>query len=310
MKLKVDISEYSIQWQKNKSIFLLATLSLLILMIFLFFFIKYNFYIPISIFTQSLENEVMIDNPDILNKNDEFGVLSKKYNLLYLNLQNQIKHNQALLNENKQFITDMVHQIRTPLTVIMTNTSLIEMKTKEKVSTNISQINSAINMLSNSYEDLSYIISNDTIEYKPIKINLTNFLHHRVDFFEPIAQANGKKINSNIANEINISMNDVELERLIDNNLSNAIKHSYNDTEIEVLLEKNHSEILLKFISKGQKIHNNSKIFNKGYTESYGAKRSLGLGLDMVKMICEKNNITYSVYSEDSNNTFTYTFKV
>ena len=119
-------------------------------MLLLYFFIKYNFYIPITTITQSLENEVRIDDPVLLNKHDEFGVLSNKYNLLYSKLQDQIKHNRLLLNENKLFITDMVHQIRTPLTVIMTNTSLIEMKTKENVSSHIAQINSAINMLSNS----------------------------------------------------------------------------------------------------------------------------------------------------------------
>lgn len=37
-------------------------------------------------------------------------------------------NNENLLAENKQFIADMVHQIRTPLTVIMANTSLLEMK--------------------------------------------------------------------------------------------------------------------------------------------------------------------------------------
>lgn len=235
------------------------------------------------------------------------------YNLLYAKHQEQIKKNELLLNENKQFIADMVHQIRTPLTVIMTNTSLIEMKTKEKVSSKISsyvaQINSAINMLSNSYEDLSYIISNDKIEYKPLEIDLTKFILERVEFFEPIADANGKTIHTDIQSDLHLYMNDIELERLIDNNLSNAIKHSDDKSEIEVLLEKSNSEIILKFISIGEKIYDTSKIFNKGYTETYGAKRSLGLGLNMVKTICEKNHISYSAHSEGNTNTFTYIFK-
>jgi signal transduction histidine kinase len=310
MELEIDISDYITQWQENKNIFLLVSLALLSLMLLLYFFIKYNFYIPITTITRHLENEIIIDDPVLLNKHDEFGVLSNKYNLLYSKLQDQIKHNRLLLNENKQFITDMVHQIRTPLTIIMTNASLIEMKTKEKISSYIAQINSAINMLSNSYEDLSYIISNDTIEYKPMEIDLTDFLDERIDFFETIANANDKTIHSNIANDLSVYMNDIELERLIDNNLSNAIKHSDDKSQIEVLLEKNDSEIILKFISQGQKIYDTSKIFYRGYTETYGAKRSLGLGLNMVSIICEKNNITYSAHSEEGINTFTYVFKV
>jgi PAS domain S-box-containing protein len=229
---------------------------------------------------------------------------------LHIKLQDQIEHNKLLLDENKQFIADMVHQIRTPLSVIMTNTSLLEMNTESKVSSYITQIHSAINMLSNSYEDLSYIITNDTLEYKPIGINLTDFLNERVVFFDVIAHANDKTITTNIENDIEIYMNDTELERLIDNNLSNAIKHSYDKSEIQVVLEKNDSEIMLQFISKGENIKNVSKLFNRNYTESNDAKRSLGLGLHMVKTICEKNCTRYYVDSQDGTNTFTYIFKV
>ena len=163
-------------------------------------------------------------------------------------------------------------------------------------------------MLSNSYEDLNYIISSDTIEYKVIEINLTEFLSERINFFKDIAQANNKTIYTHIADNIRVTMNDTELERVIDNNLANAIKHSYDQSEIEIVLEKSHSEIILKFISKGKGIRDISKIFNKNYTESDHAKRNLGLGLHMVKNICDKNHINYSVHSEDEINIFTYVF--
>ena len=227
---------------------------------------------------------------------------------LYETLQAQVEKNQLLLKENKLFIADMVHQIRTPLSVIMINSSLIEMETKNQVSFYVAQINSAINMLSNSYEDLNYLISSDTIEYKAIEINLTEFIHERIDFFEVISEANDKTIYTNIADDVKVTMNDTELERLIDNNLSNAIKHSYDKSEIEIVLEKNHSEIILKFISKGRGIKDIAKIFDKNYTESYQAKRNLGLGLHMVKNICDKNYINYSIHSKDETNIFTYVF--
>ena len=309
MKLEVDISDYVTQWQENESIFILVSLFLIILMLLLYIFIKYNFYRPITAITQKFEDEVKIDDPELLKKRDEFGTLVDSYNALYTKLQDQIKKNRHLLDENKQFIADMVHQIRTPLSVIMTNSSLIEMKSKEGVSSYTIQINSAINMLSNSYEDLSYVITNDTMEYKPDTINLTNFVYERIDFFDVIADANHKTISTDITPDIEIFMNDIELERLIDNNLSNAIKHSDDKSEIKIILEKIHNEIVLQFISKGKNIKEISKIFDKNYTEAYTAKRSLGLGLNMVKTICEKNNIYYSAVSQDQTNTFTYIFK-
>lgn len=105
-------------------------------------------------------------------------------------------------------------------------------------------------------------------------------------------------------------MNHIELERLIDNNISNAIKHSSEKSEIEIILDKSNSVIMLKFISKGKKISDVSMVFDKNYTENHSAKRSLGLGLSMVKTICEKNSIDYSAHSEENTNTFTYTFNI
>ncbi len=269
-----------------------------------------DLWIEITGFPFKNANDDILGGIGIIKDKTKEYTHKKELESLHKKLQDQIEHNQFLLDENKRFIADMVHQIRTPLSVIMTNSSLVEMKTGNQVSSYITQIHSAINMLSNSYEDLSYIITNDTIEYKHTDINLTDFLNDRIDFFEVIAHANHKSIITNIDNNINVTMNDTELERLIDNNLSNAIKHSFDKSEIEIVLEKNNSEIALQFISKGENIRKVSKVFQKNYTESYGAKRSLGLGLNMVKTICKKNNIHYSAHSKDNTNTFTYIFKV
>ncbi len=254
-------------------------------------------------------NDKVLGGIGIIDDKTKEHMHEEELKSLHLTLQDQVKKNQFLLEENKQFIADMVHQIRTPLSVIMTNASLIEMNSESKISSYITQINSAINMLSNSYEDLSYIISNDTLEYPPIEIHLTHFLKERIHFFEVIAKANDKIIHSTITDNIKIKMNDTELERLIDNNLSNAIKHSKERSPIEVVLKKTDTDIILQFISVGPKIYDTSKIFDKHYTEAYGAKRSLGLGLSMVKTICEKNSIDYSAHSENGINTFTYVFK-
>ncbi len=267
-----------------------------------------HFWLEVTAFSLKNSNNNIIGGIGIIEDKTKENMDKKELVSLYETLQAQVEENQFLLKENKLFIADMVHQIRTPLSVIMINSSLIEMETKNQVSFYVAQINSAINMLSNSYEDLNYIISSDTIEYKAMEINLTEFLNERIDFFEVIAQANDKTIYTNIADDVKVTMNDTELERLIDNNLANAIKHSYDKSGIEIVLEKNHSEIILKFISKGKGIRDIAKIFDKNYTESYHAKRNLGLGLHMVKSICEKSHINYSVHSEDETNIFTYVF--
>lgn len=230
---------------------------------------------------------------------------------LYRKVKMREEENKSLLEENRQFIADMVHQIKTPLSIIMTNTEIIELESGMKDSPNVKRINSSISALSNSFEDLSYVIANESIEYKPVSIDLKEFLKERIDYFSIIAETREQNIVAVMPHQPAwIIMNDIELERLIDNNLSNAIKHSIMRSEIKVVLESKRTAVVLKFISKGKTIKDATRIFEKNYTENYRAKRSLGLGLSMVKHISQKNDIEYSAYSMDGTNTFTYAFNV
>ena len=293
--IKAAFDNYALQEEINKSFYtFLSIFGLLVIILwFLYRFVLNNVSLKLTNIVQHIQNNNDSNEKNIIVK--EIASLQDNYNKLHNSLNNEVQKNQLLLGENKQFIADMVHQIRTPLTVIMANSSRIEMKGYEDVQEFVTQINSSISMLSNSYEDLSYIISNDSIEYKAVDINFTNFINERIEFFKHILEANHKTLEYKIQADIHILMNDIELERLIDNNISNAIKHSIRNAKININLQKDkHSnKVILCFNSDGKPIKNPDLLFDKNYRES-DSKRSLGLGLHMVKIICDKNNISYS----------------
>jgi len=308
MEIKVDISSQIQTMQRFENIFFTSIIVMLIFLVFVFIFIKNNFTKQINIIVSSINNKQPVKNKILLSKNDELGVVSKEYNILFESLNKEININSQLLKENKRFIADTVHQIRTPLTNIMMNSEMIKLTTKNNSSDEfIDQINSSINMLTNSYEDLSYIISNDSIEYKPTNLSLSEILKERESFFTTIAKVNFKEIITNIQSDINFTINQIELERLIDNNISNGIKYADTYKPIIINLTKNKDIVILEFKTYGKAILNPQKLFDKNYREDE-SKRGLGLGLNMVKGICEKYEIDYSVSYKESHNIFTYRF--
>ncbi len=240
----------------------------------------------------------------------EVGDLSERYNSLHDRLNSEVRKNTDLLKLNRQYIADTIHQVKTPLTNIMMNGEMIR-KTNDSslLSRYIDRIDSSINMLSNSYDDLAYVITRDTIEYPPSTVNLSESVRMRILFFSTIAEVTHKPISSSIDEDIFININEIEFERIIDNNLSNAIKYGEINKPIAVSLSRANNHADLEFSTYGKPIADTNRIFNEGYREDEG-KRGLGLGLSMVKGICDKYNINYSVSYADGKNVFTYLFRL
>jgi signal transduction histidine kinase len=248
---------------------------------------------------------------DISNiKIEEMAVLNESYNDLHNRLNKEIKRSSNILKDKNQFIADTVHQLRTPLTNIMMNGEMIkQFQTDKSLSSYIDKIDSSINMLSNFYEDLAYVVSADTIEYPPNNINLSDFLKKRIEFFSIISKVSHKEIQATIEEDIFTHINQIELERIIDNNLSNGMKYATKNKPITITLSQSNDTAILAIRTYGNPIKDTTKIFEKNFREDE-AKRGLGLGLNMVKNICEKYHIFYDVTYEDGQNVFIYNFSV
>ena len=306
MELKIDLREKIEFISGVENLFIASLVVIIFILLLIFTFINNRFTKPIEEILKRLRESKKIDN-NILKYDNELSKIAKKYNILYDNFKNEIDINISLLEENKRFIADTVHQIRTPLTNIMMNGELIK-KFNNNNSLNIflEQIDASINMLSNSYEDLSYLITSNSLEYKEKEIDFKEAIKDRIKFFKTMSKVNFKPIKDNLQSDILININDIELERLIDNNISNAIKYGFIEKDINVILKKIGKITILEFRSYGNEIINKQLVFKKNYREDDG-KRGLGLGLFMVCNICKKYEIEYEVLYENNQNIFRYT---
>jgi signal transduction histidine kinase len=213
----------------------------------------------------------------------------------------KIRFKEFLLHQNDIFVKHSIHEIKTPLSIITLNNQL---RTKTFGEDEFSkEIDSAVKILTNSYDDMTFLMTNKSVAYKVELIDLNEFVGRRVEYFKDIAQSYGRDIRYSVNSECTIHISDIELTRLIDNNLSNAIKYSDLHSTIVVTLTKN----ILSFKTLGEAIEDSQKIFEK-YVREVDSNGGFGLGLSIVKDITQKYKIGIRVESENGENVFSYTF--
>ena len=231
-----------------------------------------------------------------LNKNLEYKVSEKTIELT------------KLVESQKTFIKNSVHEINTPLSIIQTNIDLLKMKIPHNKY--ITNIESGSKIIQYIYDDLSYLVKKDRVVYEKEYLDFTKILNTRLDFFDEIAISNSLYFIQNIENDMYIKFNITELQRIIDNNLSNAIKYSYAKSPIFIKLEYiNDDEIEFSVTTHSKKIECIEKIFDDFYRENI-ARGGFGLGLKIVKEICDKNLVIINLQSNEEKTKFTYRFKI
>ena len=138
---------------------------------------------------------------------------------------------------NKQldnFIKDSMHEINTPLSIINVNIDLYNRKHEQNKY--MQRMKAASKVLSNIYNDMDYLIKHEKLDHEKHPIDFGAFLKERVEYFFEVAAMKNIVIESKIAMCGKITMNEKQLQRLIDNNISNAIKYSYENSKIEISL--------------------------------------------------------------------------
>ncbi len=244
----------------------------------------------------NIMNETLSD----LNKNLEAKVLKRT-----AELEKAKEYALDLVQKQDRFIKDAIHEINTPLGIIIFNIDLYNLKYEKN--RYLSKIEAGAKIIHNIYNDLEYMIKKDRIEYPKQEINLSKFLHERVEFFYEIALGNQIDFQLQIEDDLLIYINEIHLQRLVDNTISNAIKYTINHQDITVKLYQDKQSAILEIINFGKDIEHPEKLFKRYYREN-NARGGFGIGLNIIKEICTKNHVEVEVSSIEGIITFKYCF--
>jgi len=274
--------------------------------IFFTLFIHRTLIYPILKLQKSIQKKELCDDKSLTSRQDEIGVLFGYYNHYYEQIKNSLDAKDTLLQEKNKFVHNAIHEINTPLSVISTNNSLRDLVQGE--SEYSTSIVSAVKILKNTVDDLNFSMHAQQMIGDTKSINLKMFLQERVEYFHSIADSSGITFKLLEMDVCFIDISEIELTRLIDNNLSNAIKYSFIDSEVDIALNLTDSIACLSFTNRGQKIDDVKEIFERFIRED-SLKGGFGLGLNIVKVICDKYNIKVVTTSKDKLNRFAYYIK-
>jgi signal transduction histidine kinase len=218
-------------------------------------------------------------------------------------LQHEKAFSDQLVQSQDAFIKQSIHEINTPLAVMMTQIDLYRHLHGEDRF--LGHIEAAAKMIHTIYDDLRYMVKKERIDYPAATIDLGAFLQARIAFFESVMTANRLQVRTEIAEAVAVCMNEEELRRVVDNNLSNAIKYAHPDSTVDVELEVLANRAALRFRTRSNPIDHPEKVFEPFYREAEELS-GFGLGLHLVKSICVKYGIETAIASEAGVTTFTY----
>jgi len=199
-----------------------------------------------------------------------------------------------LLRQQDMFVKKIMHEINTPLSIISLNCDSLEREIGFKDEVEV--IKASTKTLSSIYSDLSYIIKKETKPQSKTKINLLKFISSRVAFFDELAKVKDIFIELESTNEYEIQFNEYELERVIDNTLSNSIKYSNKSSIITIFVGIENGKHILQIKDEGIGIDKPEEVFLPYFQQSR-ANIGLGLGLSIVKDICDKYDVSIDIDS-------------
>ncbi len=252
-----------------------------------------------------------LNSPEDKVKAFEIGgidYISKPFNHLEVlaRVRTHLRISKMILNMN-ELIKKAFHEIYTPLSVIDT---AVEMQKLEFGETEyIESIKAASRSLHTIYEDIYYSLKKEIVSFEPERVDLESAVLDRINYFNVIAKTKQMGFETIFESKYPlIEINPSELQRVLDNTISNAIKYGFEGSSIVVRIFDEGEDVSVSIQNRGKTIKNSDEIFKQLYREEEDGV-GLGLGLDIVRIICKKYGVEIEVESKEDKTLFKYRFK-
>ena len=192
----------------------------------------------------------------------------------------------------ERFINDVTHELNTPITALSmaTDQALKQESYTEKTLKNISI---STKQLYDIYSSLAYLNFADKKE-AGVALNIREVLQKSISYYEPLCESKRIRIKSDLEKHI-FTIPETQLQLLFGNLIGNAIKYSPAGSTITLQLKEGLFSIKDEGI--GIDIDIQKEIFKK-FKRGTEYAGGFGVGLSIVKSICDEYGIKMNLVSE------------
>lgn len=234
-----------------------------------------------------------------IKSTDELSELAKSINFMSKELKRKYEEERETEKLKNELITNVSHDLRTPLTTIIGFLRIMKDKKYEDekahdelVNTTYEKAEQLKKLLDNLFEYTK--LNNKEIDLHQIEINLKNMLIQFIDEMGPFAEEHQLVIKAQLPKgKVIILADPNQLLRVFENLMSNAMKYSVKPGQIDVSLVQENGYALISFGNRSEPVlpEELPRLFERLYkiekARTGDCYSSSGLGLAITKSIIE-----------------------